>query len=399
MSDQDLQNVFKEYMEQDSFFQNKDILSFSYNPDEILHREEQINELASILAPALKGEEPSNVFVYGTVGTGKTLVMNHISEHLKTVSKDSDVSLETVYINCKLKKVADTEYRLLAQLARELGKDVPSTGLPTSEVHNYFVEALKEKEGVVIIIMDEIDTLVKKIGDDFLYGLTRLNEDLGDSRVSIVGISNDLNFTDYMDARVKSTLSEEEVIFPPYNALELKEILRHRGEQALLDSALQEGVISKCAALAAQEQGDARRALDLLRVAGELAERDNKTKITTGYVDKAQSKIERDRVVEAVKNQPKQSKIVLASIVELNKQKGGNIDTGELYNYYKDKTNNMGVNTLTQRRVSDLISELNILGVINAKVVSKGKYGRTRKININLAPDVVKKLKDSVDYL
>ncbi|MFB6159016.1 MAG: Cdc6/Cdc18 family protein, partial [Candidatus Nanohalobium sp.] len=325
-----------------------------------------------------------------------TLIVKHVAEELKTVAQDKEIDLNVLYINCKMKKVADTEYRLLAKLARQLGEDVPSTGLPTDEIYNRFFEALKEQKGVVIIALDEIDALVKKVGDEFLYNLTRINDDLDETKVSILGISNDLNFTEYMDSRVKSSLSEEEIIFPPYNAIELREILQDRTEKAFVDDALKDGVISKCSALAAQEHGDARRALDLLRVAGELAERGESDQVVKDHVDNAQDKIERDRVVETVRSQPKHSKLVLYTILEMTEDED-KIATGDVYSEYKELCDEVDVSELTQRRVSGLISELDMLGVINAKVISKGRYGRTRQISVDLSENIREQLKDMVE--
>lgn len=396
MAEGNLQSMFSNYLEKDSFFKNKEALTTDWKPENILHREDQINNLASILAPSLRGDDPSNVFIYGSVGTGKTLITKHVTGELKTVAQNEGVNLNVVYVNCKMKKVADTEYRLLAKLASQLGDDVPSTGLPTDEVYNRFFEALKEQKGVVIIALDEIDALVKKVGDEFLYNLTRINDDLNQTKVSIIGISNDLNFTEYMDSRVKSSLSEEEIIFPPYNALELREILQERSEVGFVEDALQDGVISKCSALAAQEHGDARRALDLIRVAGELAERSEEKKILTDHVDKAQQKIERDRVVETVKSQPKQSKLVLYTILDMAEDEE-EIATGDVYSEYKELCEEVDVSELTQRRVSGLISELDMLGVINAKVISKGRYGRTRQISVDLSEQIRSQIRELVE--
>ena len=396
MAQGDLKSMFSNYLEQDSVFKNKDALTPHYKPDEILHRDQQIDNLASILAPALKGNDPSNVFLYGSVGTGKSLIVKHVTEELKTVATNEQVDLNILYINCKMKKVADTEYRLLAKLAEQLGEDVPSTGLATEEIYNRFFDALQEMKGVVIIALDEIDALVKKVGDEFLYNLTRINDDLDDTKVSILGISNDLNFTEYMDSRVKSSLSEEEIIFPPYNALELREILRNRTDEAFVEESLKDGVISKCSALAAHEHGDARRALDLLRVAGELAERSEKELVAKKHVDMAQDKIERDRVVETVKQQPKQSKIVLYTILDMVEDEE-EIATGDVYSRYKELCSDLDVSELTQRRVSGLISELDMLGVINAKVISKGRYGRTRQISVDLSQNIREQIEQLVE--
>ncbi|NUC74067.1 cell division control protein Ccd6 [Haloterrigena sp. SYSU A558-1] len=263
-------------------------------------------------------------------------------------------------------------------------EEVPMTGWPTDRVYSVFFDAVDYDERVVVIMLDEIDKLVEKSGDDTLYNLSRMNSELENSRVSIIGISNDLKFTDFLDPRVKSSLGEEEIVFPPYDANQLRDILEHRSEVAFKGGALSEDVIPLCAAFAAQEHGDARRALDLLRTAGELAERSQAETIVEEHVREAQDKIELDRVVEVVRTLPTQSKLVLFAIILLEKNGVHSINTGEVFNIYKRLCEEIDADVLTQRRVTDLISELDMLGIVNAVVVSKGRYGRTKEISLSV---------------
>jgi cell division control protein 6 len=288
---------------------------------------------------------------------------------------------------------AETEYDSVAAIDdrieeletdREGFEEVPMTGWPTDRVYSVFFDAVDYFERVVVIMLDEIDKLVEKSGDDTLYNLSRMNSQLENSRVSIIGISNDLKFTDFLDPRVKSSLGEEEIVFPPYDANQLRDILEHRSKVSFKDGALSDDVIPLCAAFAAQEHGDARRALDLLRTAGELAERDQVDHVDEDHVRKAQDKIELDRVVEVVRTLPTQSKLVLFSILLLEQNDVHNINTGEVYNIYKRLCEEIDADVLTQRRVTDLISELDMLGIVNAVVVSKGRYGRTKEISLSV---------------
>ena len=398
---QKLTDFLEQYIKKQSLFKNKKALQTNYTPKNVPYRSDQINQLAGIIAPSLKMDKPSNLFIYGKTGSGKTLVTRHVSENIMRIAKENNINLKIVYINCKLKRVADTEYRLIAQISRDFGQDIPSTGLPTGEVYKMFVHALDQRKTTLIIVLDEIDQLVSKIGDEILYNLTRLNSELEHSEISFIGISNDLTFIDNVDARVKSSLSEEEIIFPPYNAIQLQKILRQRTKLAFYDNIVGEGVIEKCAAYAAREHGDARRALELLRVAAELAERKNEQKISSKYLDKAEEKIERDRVVENIITQPKQYKLTLYSILSsCNGDRG--IFTGDVYTFYKDNCLKSGVKPLTQRRLGDIIAELDMLGIINARVISKGRYGRTKEISIALPKDNIQDiqnlLKDSLGF-
>lgn len=390
MANRVLDEVFTKYLKNKPVFTNRGALTLSYTPHTIPHRDEQTTELGKILAPALKGGKPSNVFIYGGTGTGKSLVSALVGEELQKISDTNGIPVKFVYINCKMKKQADTEYRLLAGILKEFGKEVPFTGLPTDQIYNIFFKTMDEKEQTIILIIDEIDTLVQKNGDEILYNLTRMNQELKKAKVSIIGITNNLNFIDSLDPRVRSSLGEEEIIFPPYNAVQLQDILRTRAILAFQPDIVADGVIEKCAALGAQEHGDARRALDLLRVAGELAERSNDEEVKIGHVDAAEEKIDLDRVLETVKAQPRQSQLILYAIMELGK---GEMQTGEVFDRYQELCREFGYKVLTQRRISDLISELDLFGILNTKVVSKGRYGRTRIISLSLSTHIQNKLK------
>lgn len=390
-----LQDVFNNFMEAKSLFQSREVLSISFTPENIPHREKQINELGKILAPSLLGAKPSNVFIYGRTGTGKSLVSLYVtSELLKTIKDRQDAKIKAIYINCKMKKSADTEYRLIASIAKEFRnegeKEIPFTGLPTEQVYKIFFERIDSEKQVIILIIDEIDALVEKTGDGILYSLTRMNQELKNARLCVIGITNNLSFIDNLDPRVKSSLSEEELVFPPYNAVQLKDILRERAEKAFSPEALDNGVIEKCAALAAQEHGDARRALDLLRVAGELAERSGSAKVGLQHVDSAEEKIDTDKFVEIIKTQPKQSQIVLFTILKLTEGKT-DVQTSDVLAAYQENCRKHGLKSLTQRRVSDLIAEFDLFGIINSKTVSRGRYGRTRVINVSLNEGVKEK--------
>jgi len=387
--------MFEKFLEKKSIFKDKNVLQSKYTPEDKMHRDEQIEYIAQILAPALRMEKPSNLFIYGKTGTGKTLSIKFILNQMLNVAKKKNIPLEFLYVNCKLKKVVDTEYRLIAELARYFGKDIPATGLPTDEVYNIFFKALDSKKRLFIIVLDEIDQLLKKVGDDIIYNLTRINSELNNAQLSLVGVSNDLIFADNLDPRVKSSLSEEELVFAPYNALQIQDILRLRSEKAFKKNMIESGVIEKCSAYAAREHGDARRALELLRVAGEIAERKDIEKINLECLDIAEEKIERDRVFDIIKTQPKQFQAVIYSIFAI-RNNGKSVYTGEIYEFYKELCMKINLRPLTQRRVSDVIAELDMLGIVNAKVISKGRYGRTREITltipINIKPKIIKML-------
>ncbi len=382
-----------------NLFRNKTVLQSSYVPGTISHRTEQIESIASILAPALRGERVSNLFVYGRTGTGKTLSIQHVGNKLlEKLDKLGQDHLKFVFINCKMKKVSDTEYRILAELVHELGGKVPATGLPTEEVYSKFIELIDDKKQIIIIVLDEIDQAVKKISDNFIYTLTRLNSELKNAQINIIGISNSLTFMENLDPRVRSSLGEEELVFSPYNALQLQDILKERAEIAFKEGILEEGVIAKCAAYAAREHGDARRALDLLRVAGEIAERSKSKIVSLAHIDSANQKIERDKMLAIIESEPKQFQLVLVAIMELDKSQSKDIlYTGDVYNMYQEVCEKTKNEILTQRRVSDILADFDMLGIINARVISKGRQGRTREIKLMLSPNIKEKAREILE--
>jgi cell division control protein 6 len=393
----ELEKIFESF-NKNNIFRDKTLLQINHTPEEIPHRDDQIKQVASILAPVLRGEKTSNLFLYGKTGTGKTLSIQYVrDEFLKRVVKGSGFRLKIEYLNCKLKKVSDTEYRILAELIKKMGGEIPTTGLPTEAVYNKFVDIIDSEKQLLVLILDEIDQTVKKISSDFLYNLTRLNSELSKTQICIVGISNNLTFLEELDPRVRSSLSEEEIVFPPYNAVQLQDILRHRSQRAFKKGVVEQGVISKCAAYAAREHGDARRALDLLRIAGELAEREGSKRIYLKHIDGANEKIEKDKILDVIRTEPKQFQLVLHSIISLiENNKNEPVFTGDVYNYYQDLCRDKKFEVLTQRRVSDIIQEFDMLGIINVKVISKGRGGRMREIKLAISKNIVNKAKEII---
>jgi cell division control protein 6 len=205
--------------------------------------------------------------------------------------------------------------------------------------------------------------------------------------LALVGISNDLKFKEGLDPRVLSSLSEEELVFPPYTVDELREILTERAKVAFRPSVASPAAINLCAAMAGSEHGDARRAIDLLRIAGEVAEREGLKQIDDSCVRKASDKMEVDRVDEAIRSLPVQNKAILFAVSRFD----GGTNTGELYLAYGNLCKRIGIETLTQRRLSGILGDLDLLGLVEASVVSKGRRGRTKRIQLLIGKDMLEK--------
>ena len=388
-----LDDVFENFVKGAKLFKDREVLRHDYLPDKLPHRESQIRLLGGAVAPVLKDARCSNIFIYGKTGTGKTAVTKYVLSHLEAKAKEYGASVRFCYVNCRM---TGTEYRVFASLSQSVGLSVPFTGLSVGEVFDRFRTGLDGSKTLFIVVLDEVDALIKDRGDNLLYELTRINETLHKSRVSIIGISNDLRLKEFLDPRVFSSLSEEEMIFRPYDASELRNILFERSRLSFHEGALSEAALNVCSALAAAEHGDARRALDLLRVAGEVAERQGAKTITEEHVKEAEQNIEHNRVVEALKNLTLHSKLVLLSVYHLNKS---SVTTGEIYDVYNKICDELGAGLLTQRRLGTLVNELDEMGLLNAKVVSMGRYGRTKKIRLEISRTLLKDVFGSDDRI
>jgi cell division control protein 6 len=396
-----IDKFYKNYLKGPRIFNNRDALEPSYIPEVLPHRDAQIKDIAEKTACALLGDAPPTFLCYGQTGTGKTATIRYVSQ--KLAQQSTKIKSWWIYINCN---IVSTPYRILAHIYNTISRQekIPPTGLPKDIIFKRLLGLLdsKVKNSICFLVLDEIDILVdKKGGNEILYDLTRFNENLDQCRSSLIGISNKLKFRDNLDPRILSSLGEEHIVFPSYDAGELRDILNERAKIAFNEDVLKEEVIPLCAAIAAKEHGDARKALQLLRKAGELAEQAQSKIVTLKYVEKAQEDLEKDYVVEYVKGLPLQAQLVLTSIYLIQKFSPDHIIiSGDIYNVHSEIRSLIpGIRPLTKRRISDYISELSLAGIISADIKSMGHYGRTKIIKLDIGIEIVEKIFSEIDKI
>lgn len=387
-------------------FRDKGILSPHYVPPKLPYRENEIKSVVKLLAPALKKEKPANIFIYGKTGVGKTIVAKRVSNELLEMCQHKNIPILVSYIN---NKVHDSKYRVLVKLLKDLweqkqeyfdrkGINVHDSGVPPTILYERLLEFVRDEDVGVVIILDEVDTI--RDLDNLLYTLTRANDELERGFMVVLGISNNLFFKRDLDPRSKSTLCEEELVFPPYNAKQLATILKDRVKMGFKEDVIEDAAIRLIAAIASKEGGDARYGLRLLRKAGEIAETKEGGKVTVADVEEAKRDVEEDIVFESLNTLPEHQRILLLALANLceNNQKDlvgekrTQFMSGEVYEEYKKICRKLPPEKpRSMRWVREYLNDLEMLGFISMQFSGKGMRGQTRLIELGEDPVKIKK--------
>ncbi|WP_129113811.1 orc1/cdc6 family replication initiation protein [Halegenticoccus tardaugens] len=358
-------------------FARKELLKVGHVPESarIVGRDEEIEAVAAELRPIVRGDPPNNVMIYGKTGTGKSLVARHVTERAGRAAESNGVSVGAVYVDCAQH---NTQTRVARTVTRSLNEtdrtnfDIPRAGIGSGEYYDYLWEILNAVYDSVIIILDEVDRLDD---DDILMQLSRARESgKADCHLGVIAVSNKIEYRNRLNERVKSSLREEEFVFQPYDANQLREIMEHRRD-AFYEGVLSGDVIPLTAAVAAQEHGDARKAIEILRHAGELAERDNVETVTDDHVRDAQEWAEVDRFEELLRGSTTQVKFILYSLALLTKEnpRTDAFSTSLIYDRYKEIAQRIDASVLSEHRVYELLKEQAFLGVVESTRTGGGR--------------------------
>lgn len=311
---------------QNSVFRDKALLDPDtvIDEDRIVGRDQQLDDIITYLRPVLQGNRPPNMLLYGPSGTGKSLIINAVCEQVAELSESQGNRFGVIQVNCQTIKSHDRAvYRLVESAATQAGVDpgVPESGVSTDQKLGRFYEILSNYFDAVIVILDEVDLLVGRQRDPneepayskLLYQLSRASQ-LGriDGHISVAALTNDPRFMEDLDGRAESSFNPQDVVFSDYDANQLQAILSRRRD-AYHEGVLDDGIIPLSSAFAAQDHGDARKAIDLFRKAGEIADRRDDDEVQERHVRGAQKEAERDRTLTQMQGLSTQKKLSLYS--------------------------------------------------------------------------------------
>jgi cell division control protein 6 len=366
---------------QNPIYRDRDMLHALVPPTGLLHRTEEKNELIMELAPILMNSAVSAVFVYGNPGTGKTAVVTDLMGELKKEAKKRKVGLKEAYVNCSENR---TETTILIDVLNQLNtkRSYPRVGWTRAKALSEFRKLLDSEKTNVILVLDEVDYALKESGDDILYRLSRINQKIK-SKVSALLISNDVRVADYIKPKTQSTIGRVKVIFAPYTAEDLADILKDRARLAFSKGVVSPAVIGKIAEIEANRGGDARKALELLDSCAKIAIGKGQRKVTLNLVDAADQNLEKDTMFSVVNTLTKHQKLLFLAILKSNKKE---IDAGRVFKLYKEVCGKHNVQPLTVRSIRTFLVNMKELGIIESEVTwlrDLRKKSRTIKLDVD----------------
>jgi cell division control protein 6 len=355
-------------------------------------RDREIRELSTHFAPVFRNDHPIHLSLLGKSGTGKTVTIRYFLSLFQTLCHKQNIHLQYIHLDLCTPKPC---FRALNDLACYLDAAKRyKKGISLDELMCRIEEKLSAYQGYFVLFVDEVDHVRRDFDSFIKFIVKRLPQKIA-ARLVLIFSSNRLNWQDSIDPRIKSFLKVNELVFESYNALDLNKILTIRVNKALNPKLVQKGVVEKISAISSRTHGDARKAVELLSKSAHLAEKAG-TAVTMEIVDQAQEEIERDKYLAMIRTSPHQLQAALYAIITSCGTKQRALFTGDAFQAYRTFCSKINLRALTQRAFTDLVSELDMYGFIQAQVRSRGRYGRTKEIIVHLPRNLIDRLRQVV---
>ncbi len=369
-------------------------LDYNYVPKNLVNREGQMGELENLFRPLVEFDRSCNAFLMGSVGTGKTVTAKKFCQDMKEYCAGINKPLEVLYVNCRNN---NSETAVLLNLIHYFDQGHPERGFSTEDLARTLKLHLTKNRKPLVIILDEVDVLLKKNTVDLIYQITRLSDSVNKpAPVSLIMISQESVFKLMDDASASTFRRSTTVKFDKYTGEELREIVRQRAEEALLPGKISDDALDQIAE-SSEEFGDARMAIELLERSAMLAEQDFKGEVTVENVRAAKasiySTISESKLIDLDINR----KLALLAVARAMKQ-NVTIPTSAAEKTYAIACEEYDVPARKHTQFWSYIQDLEKIGLVKTKVSSDGK-GRSTLISLPDIPskELARKLAEMLD--
>ncbi len=359
-------------------------------PDEIVDegrlvgRDSQLTEITRHFRGAINGERSPDLFLYGPSGTGKSLVINTVCENLLESCETRDCQFGVIHMNCRnVETLGSAVYKLAQKIATDAGVsvEVPKHGIKMKEKWRELYRLATNNYDTIVFILDDLDLLVgRRDIDEPAYSrlFYQLSQNGGSqnskANVLVTSITNDSTFISEIKNHSQEGLNHKNVHFTGYDAEQLREILSHRTD-AFYEKALSEDVIPLIAAFAAQSNGDARKAIDLMRTAGYRAEREMANQVTGAHVRKAQAKVDKNRVLKIIRGISTEKKLCLLATAAVARQTDNETaKSPNGYTVYQYLTDTLNVEQYYRETYVNKMKELTTYPLLKSERTSQGPH-------------------------
>ncbi|HEY4704993.1 MAG TPA: AAA family ATPase [Thermoplasmata archaeon] len=374
-----------------SVFKDRAKVSFDYVPEKLLHREAQVQRLFSIFRPVGDSGIPANAFLFGSVGTGKTHTAKRFCEDFRRYANEHGRGLDHVHVNCRQKMGDDA---VLLHILKHFDERFPDRGFSIPEKLDSLRKHLEKKQVHLVVILDEVDVLLKKSGSEVVYTFSRFGEEAGRGNVSMILISQRKDALDRLDAAALSTFRRTNAVeFPKYSRDELQDILKIRVGLAFHPGTVDDAVLGMIANTAS-EYGDARYAIDLLEGAGGAADTEFAAEVLPEHVRMAKAGVTQSDLAERLRELETPQRLVLLGIARKIRRKT-QITTGEAEGAYALACEEFREKRRAHTQFWKYLQDLDAMGLIDAERSGEGVVGKTTMISLPGIP--AKTLSDNIE--